>query len=86
MDIIKVSAHSRVACIAGTITAFIQEYHRVELQATGPKAVHQMVKGLILATRCLKCNNISVTSTPEFVDINFRSRKNSAIKFVVQQC
>ena len=45
MDIIKVSAKSRSAAVAGAIAGMMREGGRVEVQAIGAGAVNQAIKG-----------------------------------------
>src|SRR5688572_3466295 len=49
MDMIKVSANSRTAAVAGAIAGIVREHHRAEVQPIGAGAVNQAIKALILA-------------------------------------
>ena len=44
MDLIKVSATSRTAAVAGAIAGIVREHHRAEVQAIGAGAVNQAMK------------------------------------------
>jgi stage V sporulation protein S len=46
MNLIKVSADSRTAAVAGAIAGVVREQHRAEVQAIGAGAVNQAVKAL----------------------------------------
>ncbi|NIT58501.1 MAG: stage V sporulation protein S, partial [Aliifodinibius sp.] len=50
MNIIKVSARSRTASVAGAIAGVIRESGRAEVQAIGAGAVNQAVKAIAIAT------------------------------------
>ncbi len=49
MDVIKVSANSRTAAVAGAIAGIMREQHFVEVQSIGAGAVNQAVVAVILA-------------------------------------
>jgi stage V sporulation protein S len=84
MDIIKVSATSRTAAVAGAIAGVVREHKRAEVQAIGAGAVNQAVKALILATGYLKDDGIFVVAIPEFVDVQIEDKVRTAIKIVVE--
>ena len=83
MDIIKVSANSRTAAVAGAIAGVIREHKHAGVQAIGASAVNQAVKALILATGYLKNDGINVTYVPEFADVTIEDKVRTAIKLVV---
>jgi stage V sporulation protein S len=84
MDIIKVSATSRTAAVAGAIAGVIREHKRAEVQAIGAGAVNQAVKALVLATGYLKDDGINVCCVPEFVDVEIEEKIRTAVKLVVE--
>ncbi len=84
MDIIKVSATSRTAAVAGAIAGVVREHKRAEVQAIGAGAVNQAVKALVLATGYLKNDNINVVAVPEFVDVEIEDKVRTAIKLVIE--
>ena len=49
MDIIKVSATSRTAAVAGAIAGVIRDHKHADVQAIGAGAVNQAVKAITLA-------------------------------------
>jgi stage V sporulation protein S len=83
MDMIKVSANSRTAAVAGAIAGVIREHKHAEVQAIGAGAVNQAVKALVLATGYLKGDGIHVTSVPEFAEVTIEDKIRTAIKFVI---
>lgn len=83
MDIIKVSANSRTAAVAGAIAGVIREHQHAEVQAIGAGAVNQAVKALVLATGYLTGDNISIVCVPQFVDVEIDGKVRTAIKLVV---
>ena len=84
MDLIKVSANSRTAAVAGAIAGIVREHHRAEVQAIGAGAVNQAVKALILATGYLKDDGIFVRCIPEFADVTIEDKVRTAIKLVIE--
>ena len=84
MTIIKVSATSRTAAVAGAIAGIVREQHRAEVQAIGAGAVNQAVKALILATGYLRLDGIHVSCVPEFADVSIDDQVKTAIKLVVE--
>jgi stage V sporulation protein S len=84
MDLIKVSANSRTAAVAGAIAGIVREHHRAEVQAIGAGAVNQAVKALVLATGYLKNDGIYVSCVPEFADVTIQDQVRTAIKLVIE--
>ena len=84
MEMIKVSANSRTAAVAGAIAGVVREHHRAEMQAIGAGAVNQAVKALILAIGYLKNDGINVSCVPEFADVTIEDKVRTAIKFVIE--
>jgi stage V sporulation protein S len=84
MDVIKVSANSRTAAVAGAIAGVIREHHHADVQAIGAGAVNQAVKALVLARGYLTNDGISIVCVPEFVDVDIEGKVRTAIKLVVE--
>jgi len=84
MNMIKVSATSRTAAVAGAIAGVVREHHRAEVQAIGAGAVNQAVKALILATGYLRLDGINVSCVPEFADVTIEDKVRTAIKLVIE--
>jgi len=84
MDMIRVSATSRTAAVAGAIAGFVREHHRAEVQAIGAAAVNQAMKALILATGYLKSDGIFVACVPEFAEVTINDQIRTAIKLVIE--
>ncbi len=84
MDIIKVSANSRTASVAGAIAGVVRDHHRAEVQAIGAGAINQAVKALVLATGYLKEDGIFVSCVPEFADVTIDDKVRTAIKLVIE--
>ena len=81
--LIKVSATSRTAAVAGAIAGVIREHKHAEVQAIGAGAVNQAVKALSLATSYLKQDGIHVAFIPEFADVTIEGNVRTAIKLVI---
>ena len=82
-NMIKVSADSRTAAVAGAIAGVIREHRHAEVQAIGAGAVNQAVKALVLATGYLRQDGIDVACTPEFADVTIDDKVRTAIKLVI---
>lgn len=83
MEMIKVSANSRTAAVAGAIAGVIREHKHAEMQAIGAGAVNQAVKALVLATEYLRNDGIHVTSVPEFSEVTIEDKVRTAIRFII---
>ena len=84
MNMIKVSATSRTAAVAGAIAGVVREHHRAEVQAIGAGAVNQAMKALFLATGYLQLDGIHVRCVPEFADVTIDYKVRPALKLVVE--
>jgi len=84
MNMIKVSATSRTAAVAGAIAGVVREHHRAEVQAIGAGAVNQAIKALILATGYLRLDGIHVSCVPEFAEVTIEDKVRTAIRLVVE--
>ncbi|MFW5713447.1 MAG: stage V sporulation protein S [Brevefilum sp.] len=83
MNIIKVSANSRTAAVAGAIAGVMRENRFAEVQSIGAGAVNQAVKAIILAKGYLINDGMDIISVPEFVDVDIDGKVRTAIKFTV---
>jgi stage V sporulation protein S len=84
-NMIKVSADSRTAAVAGAIAGVFREHRHAEVQAIGAGAVNQAIKALVLATGYLKQDGIDVACVPEFADVTIEDQVRTAIKLVIDQ-
>jgi len=84
MDMIKVSANSRTAAVAGAIAGVVREHKRAEVQAIGAGAVNQAIKAIALATSYLKNDGIDIICIPEFVDVEIEDKVRTAIKMAIE--
>jgi stage V sporulation protein S len=84
MTMIKVSATSRTAAVAGAIAGVVREHHRAEVQAIGAGAVNQAVKALVVATGYLRLDGIHVSCVPEFAEVTIEDKVRTAIKLVIE--
>jgi stage V sporulation protein S len=84
MNLIKVSATSRTAAVAGAIAGIVREHHYAEIQAIGAGAVNQAVKALVVATGYLRLDGIQVHCVPEFAEVTIEDKTRTAVKLVVK--
>lgn len=84
MSVIKVSAHSRTAAVAGAIAGVIRESSRAEVQAIGAGAVNQAIKAIVIAKGYLAEEGVDVSCDPSFVDVSIDGQERTAIRVVVE--
>lgn len=83
MNIIKVSARSRTAAVAGAIAGVIRELNRAEVQAIGAGAVNQALKAIVIAKGYLAEEGVSVLCDPSFVEVEIDEQERTAVRIVV---
>jgi stage V sporulation protein S len=83
MNVIKVSANSRTAAVAGAIAGVVREHRMAEVQSIGAGAVNQAIKAVILAKGYLANDGIDIVCVPEFVDVDIEGKVRTAIKLTV---
>ena len=84
MNIIKVSARSRTAAVAGAIAGVIREVNRAEVQAIGAGAVNQALKAIVIAKGYLAEEGVEVVCVPSFVEVNIDDQERTAIRIMVE--
>lgn len=83
MDVIKVSANSRTAAVAGAIAGVMREHRFAEVQSIGAGAVNQSIKAVILAKGYLVNDGIDIVCVPEFVDVDIDGKVRTAIRLTI---
>lgn len=84
MSIIKVSARSRTASVAGAIAGVMREAGRAEVQAIGAGAVNQAVKAIIIAGGYLSEEDTYIGCVPSFVEVMIDNQERTAVRFLVE--
>ncbi len=84
MNIIKVSARSRTAAVAGAIAGVMREANRAEVQAIGAGAVNQSIKAIIIAKGYLAEEGVDIVCIPSFVEVIIDEQERTAIRLVVE--
>ena len=84
MTIIKVSARSRTAAVAGAIAGVMRDYNRAEVQAIGAGAVNQAVKAIIIAKGSLAEEGVEIACIPSFVDVIINDQERTAVRLIVE--
>ena len=85
MDIIKVAGTSRTSAVAGAIAGVFREHRYAEVQAIGAGAVNQAIKALVLATKYLEKDGISIAFIPQFSDVEIDGKVRTALKLIVEE-
>lgn len=83
MNVIKVSANSRTAAVAGAIAGVMREHRYAEVQSIGAGAVNQAIKATILAKGYLVNDGIDIICVPEFVDVDIDGKVRTAIRLTI---
>ncbi len=84
VNIIKVSARSRTAAVAGAIAGVMREAHHAEVQAIGAGAVNQAVKAIVIAKGYLAEEGVHIICVPSFVDVDIDAQERTAIRFAIE--
>ena len=84
MNIIKVSARSRTAAVAGAVAGVMREAQRAEVQAIGAGAVNQALKAIIIAKGYLAEEGVIIMCDPEFVEVDIDGQERTAIRMIVE--
>ena len=84
MDIIKVSANSRTASVAGAVAGVMREVGRAEVQAIGAGAVNQAVKAIAIARGYLLEEDVDIMCVPTFVDVMIDGQERTAVRMSVE--
>lgn len=84
LNVIKVSARSRTAAVAGAIAGVMREAEHAEVQAIGAGAVNQAVKAIVIAKGYLAEEGVNIACVPSFVDVDIDDQERTAIRFVIE--
>jgi len=84
MSVIKVSARSRTAAVAGAVAGVIRESQKAEVQAIGAGAVNQALKAIVIAKGYLAEEGVDILCDPSFVDVSIDGQERTAIRIVVE--
>lgn len=84
MSLIKVSARSRTAAVAGAVAGVLREHGKAEVQAIGAGAVNQALKAIVIAKGYMAEEGVDIIATPEFVDIDIDGKERTAIRLLVE--
>ena len=84
MNVIKVSARSRTAAVAGAIAGVMREVNRAEVQAIGAGAVNQALKAIVIAKGYLAEEGVEIACVPSFVEVMIDGQERTAIRIVVE--
>jgi stage V sporulation protein S len=84
MDVIKVSARSRTAAVAGAIAGVMRDMQRAEVQAIGAGAVNQAVKAIVIAKGYLAEEGTHIVCNPAFVEVEIDGHERTAVRILVE--
>lgn len=83
VEIIKVSARSRTASVAGAVAGVMRECGRAEVQAIGAGAVNQAIKAIAIARGYLLEEDTDIVCVPSFVEIDIEGAERTALRVLV---
>lgn len=83
VEIIKVSAKSRTASVAGAVAGVMRETGRAEVQAIGAGAVNQALKAIAIARGYLLEEGQDIVCVPSFVDVLIEDAERTALRLLV---
>ncbi len=83
VDVIKVSAKSRTASVAGAVAGVMREHGRAEVQAIGAGAVNQAVKAIAIARGYLIEEDKDIVCIPSFIEIEIDGAERTALHVLV---
>ena len=83
VDIIKVSARSRTASVAGAVAGIMRDSGRAEVQAIGAGAVNQAIKAIAIARGYLLEEETDIVCIPSFVEIEINGAERTALRMLV---
>lgn len=81
--IIRVASATDAHAVAGAIAGKIRADGQAEVQAIGPNAVNQAIKGATVARGFLDAEAIDLTLTPAFVDVDVDGQTRTAMRLTV---
>ena len=85
MEIIKVSANSRTASVAGAVAGVMREAGRAEVQAIGAGAVNQAIKAIAIARGYLLEEDMDICCVPTFVEVAIDGHERTAVRLLVER-
>lgn len=83
---LKVSSKSDVKKVAGAIAKSVRnrkENEEITIQAIGAGAVNQTVKSIGIAREYLNPEGFDISTSINFIDVDFGEIKETAIKFTI---
>lgn len=83
VNVIKVSARSRTASVAGAIAGIMRDKARAEVQAIGAGAVNQAIKAIAIARGYLLEEEFDIVCIPAFVEIEIDGAERTALRILI---
>lgn len=83
-EIIKVSAVSKSAAVAGAIAGVVREEGGAIVRAVGPAAVNQAVKAIAIANGYLAEDGVAIVAIPSMVDVLIDGNERTAVMIEVE--
>ena len=84
VTVIKASAHSNVASVAGAIAGAVRERGSAEIQVIGAGALNQAMKAVIVSRGFLAPEGIEICLIPSFAETEISGESRTAIRLLIE--
>jgi stage V sporulation protein S len=84
MEVMKVSANSKPASVAGAMANVIRTEGSAELQAVGAGAINVAVKAICIARGFVAPIGMDLICVPAFTDITIEDEERTAMRLIVE--
>ena len=76
-EIVKVSAKSNPASVAGAIAALVREKREIQIQVIGAGALNQAVKAIAIAKEYVAPTGVNLYCSPSFINLEISGRNRA---------
>ena len=84
VTVIKASARSNVASVAGAIAGAVRENGKAEIQVIGAGALNQAMKAVIVSRGFLAPEGIEICLIPSFAETEISGEARTAIRLLIE--
>jgi stage V sporulation protein S len=83
-EIVKVSAKSNPASVAGAIAALVREKKEIQIQVIGAGALNQAVKAIAIAKEYVAPTGVNLYCSPSFINLEISGRNKTGLCIAIQ--
>ena len=84
MEVLKVSANTKVNSLAGAVAGYVREEGYAELQAIGAGAVNVAMKASAVARGFMAPGGIDLVCTPSFMTVVIDGEERTALRLMLE--